>query len=172
MSWYRFGKYGVPLSLFIYLLIIGLRLVIGAPELFPFFAWTLFSHTPEWHVDEYAVIVHSMDGEQADANRPLIPNRSIHGWKALLKTVGACRSSPEDCNDNVRQILYPVVRRLTNGSRVEFSIVVLRVNLRDVRDDIRRLANSTSSKSDYYTPERTIGRWTIREDPGRPRLAR
>ena len=46
---HRVGKYVIPGFLIVYVLIAGTNLLFGfrAGEIFPFFAWTLFSHTPE-----------------------------------------------------------------------------------------------------------------------------
>ena len=63
---YRLVKYGIPFFLLTYLLIAGMNLLItgSSKEIFPFFAWTLFSHTPGWHKLERAVVVHSIDGKR------------------------------------------------------------------------------------------------------------
>ena len=161
---YRFGKYGIPLFLVTYLFIATTRLLAGfSDEIFPFFAWTLFSHTPGWHKIERAVIVHSIDGAQ-------IPDTPYLLQKRLKRTIRDCRQRPDSCNETVKQFLAPTVKRITRGNTVEFSIAMMRADLRKVQNDIQNLAEGTSRKIDYYGSPRIIGRWTIEGETVRGNL--
>ena len=134
---------------------------ISDHEIFPFFAWTLFSFTPGWNKTENAAVVHSIDGEPVPGIRYVIPSRGIHNWKVLERVAGLCSRRPDECDAAARNSIAPIVRRVTGGDAVEFSIVTVDIDLRDVREDIRALAAGETHKTDYYRPGRTIGRWTI-----------
>lgn len=157
---YRLVKIAIPIFLVAYLLMVPLRLVVPHSEVYPFFAWTLFSRTPGWFVTENALLVHSVDGYPVDGAQYLIPgNKNLKDQKVLIGAIAACRN-PEDCDAAVERLLYPVVRRLTGGDDVVFSIVRARIDLRDVRSDIANLAAGASQKSDYFEPYALIGKWS------------
>ncbi len=161
ISRYRLVKYLIPLFSVFYLFMVWLRPVIGVTqdEIFPFFSWQLFSNTPGWERTENAVIVHSIDGTPVAGTRYLIPNNSISDMKNLRRSISSC-SRPEDCDRAVKQYLYPVVRRLTRANEVEFSIVKVRIDLRDVRRDIASLVRGEAKRTDFYRPHRVLGHWT------------
>lgn len=144
-----------------YLLMIWLRSATGhqQDEIYPFFAWTLFSLTPAWERTENAVLVH--DGEPTDGARLLIPNDDISDAKVLRRVVDACERDAGACDRAVETWLFPVVRRLTNDRGAEFSIVKAHVDLRAAQQEIRRLADGAVRKADFIQPEREIGRWTV-----------
>ena len=168
---FRLRDYGIPLFVVAYLFLalakpLSQALVrpvadISNHEIFPFFAWTLFSFTPGWNKTENAVVVHSIDGEPVPGIRYVIPSGSIRHWKVLERVVGLCSHHPGECNTAARNSIAPIVRRVTGGNAVEFSIVTVDIDLRDVRKDIHALAAGEASKTDYYRPGRRIGRWTI-----------
>ena len=168
---FRLRDHGIPLFVAAYLFLALAKPLsqalerpvadISDHEIFPFFAWTLFSFTPGWKKTENAVIVHSVDGKPVPGTRYVIPNAGIHGWKVLERVVGICRRRPGECDAAARRSIAPIVRRRTGGGAVEFSIITVDVDLRDVRKDVRRLAAGEASKTDYYRPGRRIGRWTI-----------
>ena len=161
-SRYRLGKYGIPLFLAGYLLVAGTHLVFGdrSTEIFPFFAWTLFPRTPEWRKILPAVIVHSVDGEPVDGDRYVIPRRNIGHLKVLHRTVRECRLRPDGCDAAVARLLHPIVTAVTRGDRVDFSIVISRIDLREVRKDVANLAAGRSEKTDHFRPISIVGRWT------------
>ena len=128
-------------------------------EIYPFFAWTLFTWTPPWERAANAVLLHGIDGEPADGY--LIPSAKIADANALRRTVDACERDPVACDAAVEGWLFPVVRRLTNGGSVEFSIVKARVDVRAAQREIRRLADGTAKKTDFFRPEQEVGRWTV-----------
>ena len=183
---HRVGEYVIPGFLIVYVLIAGTNLVFGfrAGEIFPFFAWTLFSHTPERIKLQPAILLHAIDGAPAAGARYLLPGAS-GGDRASLQRVfrecgfgqqrrarlapvsaaGAARNParpgavPDRCDALVKRIVFPIVERLA-GARAEFSIVLLRVDLHDVRADLDRLAAGTSTRADHYRLDRTLSRWT------------
>ena len=153
------------ISLFVvfYLLMVWLRSAIEheQDEIFPFFAWSLFSLTPAWERTENAVLLHAMDGEPTEGTRYLVPTDDISDAKVLRRAVDACERDAEACTAAVEAWLFPLVRRLANGGSVEFSIVKARVDLRGAQREIRRLADGTAKKTDFFRPEREVGRWTV-----------
>lgn len=166
-SRYRLGKYGIPLFLAGYLLVAGMHLVFGdrSTEIFPFFAWTLFPRTPEWRKTLSAVIVHSVDGEPVDGEsaggaRYVIPRRNIGHLKVLHRAVRECRMRPDGCDAAVARLLHPIVTAVTRGDRVDFSVVIARIDLREVRKDVANLAAGRSEKTDHFRPVSIVGRWT------------
>ncbi len=180
---HRVGKHVIPGFLIVYVLIAGTNLLFGfrAGEIFPFFAWTLFSHTPERIKLQPAILLHTIDGAPAAGARYLLPGAS-GGDRASLQRVyrecgfgqqrrarvtgaGGARNParpgtlPGRCDALVRRIVFPIVERLA-GARAEFSIVLLRVDLHEVRADLDGLAAGTSTRADHYRLDRTLGRWT------------
>ena len=147
-----------------YLFMVWLRPATGTgqDELFPFFAWALFAQTPAWQRLENTVVLRAIDGEPMEDVRYLIPNDDIRDAKALRRTVDACESDRTACAAAVEAWLFPVVRRLTTGGSVEFSIVKARVDLRVARREIRRLAGGAARETDFFQPQDEIGRWTVR----------
>lgn len=132
-------------------------------EIYPFFAWTLVNSPPPSNEEliENAVLLHTIDGVPTNAVRYLIPSNKIRDAKALERTIDACERDPAACDATVEALLFPIVRRLTNGGSVEFSIVRARVDLRGARREIRRLADGEARKTDFFRPEREVGRWTV-----------
>ena len=151
-----------------YLCMVLLHLLLPAlarhhDEIFPFFAWTLLNSPPPPNEERTvnAVLLHTMDGAPTDAVRYLIPSGKIADAKALQRTIDVCERDPAACDATVEALLFPIVRRLTNGGSVEFSIVRARVDLRGARREIRRLADGEARKTDFFRPEREVGRWTV-----------
>ena len=153
----------VSLFVVFYLLMVWLRSATGhqQDEIFPFFAWSLFSLTPAWERTENAVLLHAMDGEPTEGTRYLIPSDDISDAKVLRRAVDACGRDEAVCDAAVEAWLFPIVRRLTDGGSVEFGIVKARVDLRRAQREIRRLADGTAKKADFFRPEREVGRWTV-----------
>ena len=176
----------IPGFLIVYVLIAGGNLVFGfrAGEIFPFFAWTLFSHTPERIKLQPVILLHTIDGAPAAGARYVLPGAS-GGDRASLQRVfrecgfgqprrarlppwsaaGAERDParpgavPDRCDALVKRIVFPIVERLA-GPRAEFSIVMLRVDLHEVRADLDGLVAGASTRADHYRLDRTLGRWT------------
>ncbi len=161
MSRYRRLKFLIPLFLAFYLFMVWLKPVIGVAhnEIFPFFSWRLFSDTPGWYAYENALTVHSIDGAPVSGTRYLIPSANIRDDKALGSTVNACRILA-GCDEEVKRRLYPIVNRLARGKDVEFSIVRVRIDLREVQRAVASLAEGESRRSDFFRQDRLIGRWT------------
>ncbi len=168
---HRVGKYVIPGFLIVYVLIAGTNLLFGfrAGEIFPFFAWTLFSHTPERIKLQPAILLHTVDGAPAAGARYLLPGASGGDRAALQRVFRECGfgpprrarpgAVPDGCDALVRRIVFPIVERLA-GARAEFSIVLLRVDLHEVRADLDGLAAGTSTRADHYRLDRTLGRWS------------
>ena len=160
---YNWLKLLLPCVLVLYpvMVLAGLIIGIGAVqgEIFPFFSWRLFSDTPQWAIVKPGLMVHSIDGEPIAGTRYLIPNQDIRDQKALRNAINHC-FHPDNCDQAVAQLIFPVVRRLTQGHDVEFSIVNARIDLRDVQQGIGSIAKGKSKRTDFYTPETLIGRWT------------
>ena len=171
---FRWRDHGIPLFVAAYLCLALAKPLyqalerpvadISDHEIFPFFAWTLFSFTPGWKKTENAVIVHSIDGRPVPGVRYVIPSGGIRHWKVLERVVGICRRHPGECGAAARKSIAPIVRRITRGDAVEFSIIEVAIDLRDVQEDIRSLAAGETSKTDYYRPGKRIGRWSIPEE--------
>lgn len=163
MSRYRFLKVLIPFFLGFYVFMIWLKPVLGVThdEIFPFFDWTLFDYIPEWYVTENALVVHSIDGKPVSGTRYLIPSHSIRDWKALGSTVNDCRRLA-DCDNAVKQRLYPIVKRRAEGKDVEFSIIEARIDLREVQRGIYDLAKGEAKRTDFFQlrPENVLGRWS------------
>lgn len=183
---HRVGKHLIPGFLIVYVLIAGTNLIFGfrAGEIFPFFAWTLFSHTPERIKLQPAILLHTIDGAPAPVARYLLPDAS-GGDRASLQRVSAecgfrqprrARLLPalaaglernparagavsDRCDALVTRIAAPIVERLA-GPRTEFSIVLLRIDLHDVGADLDRLAAGASTRAGHYRLDRVLGRWT------------
>ena len=164
VSRYGLVKALIPLALALYLVMILLHWAADfrQTEIYPFFRWSLFSLTPGWERMDHAVVLRAVDGEPASGVRYLIPNDSIRDRKALELTLDAC-ASPDSCDAAVESLLFPIVRRLANGSAVEFSIVEARVDLRAARREMQRLADGEARETDFFRPGAEIGRWTMSE---------
>ena len=161
---YRLMKALIVGFVLFYLFMVWLRPTIGSQqdEIFPFFAWSLFSWTPAWERFENTVVLHAVDGEPVSGVRYLIPNDDIGDAKTLRRVVNACETAPANCGAAAEEWLFPVVRRLTSGNSVEISVGKARVDLRAAQREIRRLAAGETRKTDYFRPELEIGRWTVR----------
>ena len=183
---HRVGKHLIPGFLIVYVLIAGTNLIFGfrAGEIFPFFAWTLFSHTPERIKLQPAILLHTIDGAPAAGARYVLPGASggdraslqrvfrecgfrqrrqarlLPGLAARLERSPARPGAVSDrCDALVRRIAAPIVERLA-GPRTEFSIVLLRIDLHDVGADLDRLAAGASTRAGHYRLDRVLGRWT------------
>lgn len=172
LRFHRAGKYLIPVVLIVYVLIAGTNLVFGfrAHEIFPFFAWTLFSHTPERIKLQPAMLLHTIDGEPAAGPRYVLPDAS-GGHRASLQRVfrecgflqdrtGAQPRRADRCEALVQRIVFPIVEWIAAGPRVDFSIVLLRIDLRDVQADLDRIAAGEAAPADHYRLDRLLGRWT------------
>ncbi len=184
---HRAGKYVIPVFLVLYVLVAGTNLVFGfrSGEIFPFFAWTLFSHTPERIKLQPAILLHTIDGEPVASARYLLPDASGGDRASLHRVFRECgfqqhhparlmpalasrlernplrhSTLPDRCDALVKRIVFPIVERKTAGTRVDFSIVMLRIDLLEVRADLDGLAEGTSTPADHYRPDRLLGRWT------------
>ena len=174
--WLR--DHGIPVFLVVYLFLALVRPLsqalvrpvadVSNHEIFPFFAWTLFSFTPGWNRTENAVVVHSMDGKPVSGIRYVIPSGDVRDRRVLERVVGLCgRPLSRACDDAARDSLAPIVRRATGGDAVEFSIVTVDVDLRDVRDAVRSRGRAgAASETDYYRRVKTIGRWAVPKEGG------
>lgn len=127
-------------------------------EIFPFFRWRLFAYVPDWQTHEYALIVDAVDGQVVDGTHYLIPNDSVRDWKALRVAAAACNTGV-DCDDTVAEVIYPIIRRDSGDSSVEFRIVRARVDLRDVQDHISDLTEGETTVTDLFQPIKVLGRW-------------
>ena len=186
---HRVGKHLIPGFLIVYVLIAGTNLIFGfrAGEIFPFFAWTLFSHTPERIKLQPAILLHTIDGAPAAGARYVLPDASGGDRASLQRVFRECgfrqrrqaRLLPalgaglernparparlgavsDRCDALVTRIVAPIVERLA-GPRTEFSIVLLRIDLHDVRADLDRLAAGASTRAGHYRLDRVLGRWT------------
>ena len=150
----------IPVILALYVVMLPMNRVIEEEhvEIFPFFSWKLFDNVPNPQATEYGVILHSIDGNEVDGTQYLIPNNNIRDWKALILAVEACEKSTS-CDSTVEEVVYPIVRRLADAEIVEFSVIEATVDLYEVRDKIRDLANRQTSKTDFFHPRAAIGRW-------------
>ena len=174
--WLR--DYGIPAFLAVYLLLALARPLsqalarpvadISNHEIFPFFAWTLFSFTPGWNRTENAVAVHALDGEPVSGIRYVIPSGDAADRRVLERVVGLCgRPLSRACHDAARDSIAPIVRRATGAGAVEFSIVRVDVDLRGVRDAVRSRGRAgAADETDHYRPVETIGRWTVPKEGG------
>ena len=172
--WLR--DYGIPAFLVVYLFLALVRPLsqalvrpvaeISYQEIFPFFAWTLFSFTPGWNRTENAVAVHAMDGKPVPGIRYVV--LSSNDRRVLERVVGLCgRPLSRACHDAARDSIAPIVRRAAGGGAVEFSILTVDVDLRGVRDAIRgRGRAGAANETDHYRPVKTIGRWTVPKEGG------
>lgn len=160
---YRLMKGLIVVFTLFYLFMVWLRPAIGSQqdEIYPFFAWSLFSWTPAWERLENTVVLLAIDGEPVDGVRYLIPNDNISDAKALRRVVNACESAPADCGAAAEEWLFPVARRLTSGNSVEISVGKARVDLREAQREIQRLADGETRETDYFRPEYEVGRWTV-----------
>ena len=172
---YRLLKYFIPLFLALYLAMVFWKVVIGfaQDEIFPFFSWDLFSAPPGWERTENAVIVHSVYGAPVDGAPYLIPSDNPNGWKALRRTVNACRG-PAECDAAVEQFLFPPVQQLAWQNKVnldemqgyndvEFSIVQANINLRDIQDNLGQIASGEITRADLLQSPAALGRWRTLE---------
>ncbi len=163
ISAYRLRKNAIPLFACAYLLQVWAPppvAEIRSGEIFPFFAWTLFSRTPDWRSEERGVIAHAIDGKAVAGVRYLIPNIDVGlSQKVLYRTVNICLNRPPGCDAAVERLLYPVVKKVANSDDLEFSIVLVRASLHEVRAAIDDFAAGKMRRMDFYRPRGTIGRW-------------
>lgn len=159
---YRLRKWAIPLFACTYLFMVWAAPAanVSSGEIFPFFGWTLFSRTPDWRNEERGVLAHAINGEAIADRRYLIPNIDV-GWsqKILYETTRICLRQPPNCDAAVERLLYPLVKELANSDDLEFSIVLLRASLHEVRAGIDDLAAGKTRRMDFYHPRGTIGRW-------------
>ena len=174
LSRYRIVKWIIPLSLIIYVAMLYLHynslVASDKLEIYPFAGWRLFSYTPERFGIENAVVLDSVNEQSVDGpldDRYLIPNdsyTSIDDQGVLKRVASACAVYP-DC-DEAEVLLFPVVERLVaergeeNIENIEFSIIRVRIDYRDVLENIRSLADGIVKKRDFYEPVQTIGQWS------------
>ena len=144
----------------------GLRVGASTSEIFPFFAWTLYSVPPDWEKIDFAVVVHSVGGEAVGEVGYMVPQGIKYNkyLKRLRWVAEECVRRPEQCEGVVRQLLYPIVRSSVGEGEVEFSLVRVKIDLREIREDIEKIAEGKAAKVDYYRMEETIGRWRMGEE--------
>ena len=172
-SRYRIVKWIIPLSLIVYVAMLYLHhnslVASDKLEIYPFAGWRLFSYTPERFGIERALALDAINEEPVDSPSDvyLIPNdsyTSIDDQSVLKRVANACAVDP-DC-DEAEVLLFPVVERLVaergeeNIENIEFSIVRVRIDYRDILENIRDLADGTVKKRDFYEPVQTIGKWS------------
>lgn len=178
---YRRGSCGIAFFLAVYLCIAwssmlihrlpilsGLRVGAATSEIFPFFSWTLYAVPPGWEKTEFAIVVHSIDGEAVGEAGYMVPRGVKYNkyLKRLRRAAEECVRRPERCEDVVRQLLHPIVRSSVGGGEVEFSVVRVRIDLREIREDIQKIAEGKAARADYYRLGETIGRWRMCGDAG------
>ena len=127
-------------------------------EVFPFFSWELFVNIPEWQTSEYALVIDAVDGHEMEEDYYLIPSSNIRDWKALRSSAMACRKNI-NCDDIVTDVLYPIIWNYIGEHNVDFSIIKVAGDLRDVRDRIDDLAAGTATRTDFFQPRAVVGRW-------------
>ena len=173
---YRRGMCGIAFFLAVYLCIAGVSMLIhrlpilselrvgaATSEIFPFFAWTLYSVPPGWEKVDFAIAVHSIDGEAVGEAGYMIPQGIKYNkyLKRLRWVAEECVRRPEQCEGVVRQLLYPIVRSSVGEGEVEFSLVRVKIDLREIRRDIEKIAEGRAAKADYYRFVETIERWKM-----------
>lgn len=175
MRRYRWGSRGIALFLAVYLCIAGSSMLIhrlpvpslqvgaAASEVFPFFSWTLYAVPPGWKKTEFAIVAHSIDREKVDDAGYLVPRGVKYNkyLKRLRRAAEECVQRPEQCEGIVRQLLHPIVQSSVGEGEVEFSLVRVKIDLREIREDIQKIAEGKASKTDYYRMDETIGRWKM-----------
>ena len=173
---YRRGMCGIAFFLGVYLCVAGVSVLIHrlsflsglrvgafASEIFPFFAWTLYSVPPGWEKEDFAVVVHSVGGEAVGEAGYMVPRGVKHNkyLKSLRWAAEECVQRPKECEGVVRQLLYPIVRSSVGEGEVEFSLVRVKIDLREIREDIQKIVEGRAAKADYYRFVETIGRWRM-----------
>ncbi len=160
MNRYRLLQLSIPvfLAFWLFLALLGRN---RGNEIFPFFSWELFSGTPKWHATDDTVFIHSIDGAPASGIRYLnmFPEIDAKAGKVLLNTLADCRNHLAGCNDVIKERLYPLISKFA-GKVTEFSIVTVRIDLREVQRNITMLAEGKLKRSDFYRQDRLFGRWT------------
>lgn len=160
MNRYRLLQFSILvfLAFWLFLAVLGRN---RGKEIFPFFCWELFSGTPKWHITQDAVFIHSIDGAPASGIRYLnmVPGIAARAEKVLVNTLGECRSDLAGCNDVIEKKLYPLINEFA-GEVSEFSIVTVRIDLREAQRNIKMLAEGKLSRSDFYRQGKVFGRWT------------
>ena len=143
-----------------------LRVGAATSEIFPFFAWTLYSVPPGWEKVDFAIVVHSIDGEAIGEAGYMIPQGIKYNkyLKRLRWAAEECVRRPERCEGVVRQLLYPIVRNSVGEGEVEFSLVRVKIDLQEIRGDIEKIAEGRAAKVDYYQVDETIERWRMGEE--------
>ena len=157
---YQLIKLLIPVTVVLYIVMLLLHSVIEEEhtEVFPFFSWGLFSIIPDWQTSEYALIVHSIDGDEVDGPLYLIPSNDIRDFKALNLATTAC-TKDSHCDETVVEVLYPIIEQSLGTKSVEFSIVVASIDLHDIQDNIDDIAVQAASKTDFFQSHTSIGRW-------------
>lgn len=159
-SRYRLIRRLIPAVIALYVVMLPLNSVLEEDhgEIFPFFSWRLFSRIPDWQTTEYGLLLHSIDGAPLDREYYLIPSDDVRDWKALRSVVKDCRID-DNCDGAVASILYPILFDVVGTTNLEFSIVKARVDLHDIQDHIDDLAVQAVSKTSFFRPGTTLGRW-------------
>lgn len=182
MRRYRRGSCGIAFFLAGYLCIAGssilidrlpflsgLRVGASTSQIFPFSSWMLYAVPPGWERTEFAIVVHSVGGEAVGEAVYMVPPQSIKYNRYLnnLRWVAEeCVRRPERCEEAARRLLYPIVRSSVDGGEVEFSLVRVKIDLREIREDIQKIVERKAARADYYRLVETIGRWRTGEDAG------
>ena len=181
MRRYRRGSCGIAFFLAVYLCIAassmlihrlpilsGLRVGAATSEIFPFFSWTLYAVPPGWEKTEFAIVAHSIDGEAVGDAGYMIPRGVKYNkyLKRLRRAAEECIQRPERREEVARQLLYPIVRSSVDGGEVEFSLVRVEIDLREIREDIQKIVEGKAARADYYRLVETIGRWRTDGDAG------
>lgn len=150
----------IPAVIALYVVMLPLNSVLEEDhrEIFPFFSWRLFSRIPDWQTTEYGLLLHAIDGAALDSEYYLIPSDDVRDWKALRSVVAVC-TRDDDCDEAVATVLYPILFEAVGTMDLEFSIVKARIDLHDIQDHIDDIAVQAVSKTNFFRPETTIGRW-------------
>ena len=132
-------------------------------EIFPFFAWTLYAVPPGWEKMEFAIVAHSIDGEAVGNAGYMVPRGVKYNkyLKRLRRAAEECIQRPERREEVARQLLYPIVRSSVGEGEVEFSLVRVEIDLREIQKDIQKIVEGKAAKVDYYRQTETIGRWRM-----------
>ena len=146
--------------LILYLAMIPLNAVLETErsEVFPFFDWKLFAYIPDWQVTEFALVVDAIDGELIEEPHYLVPNTDVRDWKAVRTVALGCKRD-DLCDEEVNEVLLPIIRESLSGRDINFSLIEATIDLSDIRDNIEELANGSAIHTEYFRPVRTIGQW-------------
>ena len=64
-----------------------------------------------------------------------------------------------DCDRQVTEVLFPIIRRALGEHSIDFSIITADIDLRELQDNITEFADGRLTRTDFFRPSEVIVQW-------------